>query len=114
MAETTQRAMIPQDLTRIRFISDPQVSPDGQRVAFVVTTLSEEQDEYLANIWLVDTAGGAPRRFTTGPGRDTTPRWSPEGARLAFVSVWGMHLILWLNQITIFANLELISELDYV
>ncbi len=86
MAETTQRAMIPQDLTRIRFISDPQVSPDGQRVAFVVTTLSEEQDEYLANIWLVDTAGGAPRRFTTGPGRDTTPRWSPEGTRLAFVS----------------------------
>jgi dipeptidyl aminopeptidase/acylaminoacyl peptidase len=78
--------MTPQDLTRIRSVSDPQMSPDGQRVAFVVTTLSEERDEYLANIWVVDTAGGEPRRFTTGSGRDTTPRWSPDGMRLAFVA----------------------------
>ncbi len=81
-----QRGMTPQDLTRIRFVSDPQISPDGRRVAFVVTTLSEERDEYLANIWVVDTAGGAPRRFTSGPKRDTAPRWSPDGHRLAFLS----------------------------
>ena len=86
MTETTRRAMTPQDLTRIRFVSDPQLSPDGQRVAFVVTTLSAERDEYLANIWVVDTAGGPLRRFTTGPGRDTTPRWSPDGTRLAFIA----------------------------
>jgi Tol biopolymer transport system component len=86
MTATTRRAMTPQDLTRIRFVSDPQLSPDGQRVAFVVTMLSAERDEYLANIWVVDTAGGPPRRFTTGPGRDTTPRWSPDGARLAFIA----------------------------
>jgi dipeptidyl aminopeptidase/acylaminoacyl peptidase len=78
--------MTPQDITRIRFISDPQLSPDGRRVAFVVTMLSEDQDEYLSNIWVVDTAGGEPRRFTTGPKRDTAPRWSPDGSRLAFVS----------------------------
>ena len=86
MANTTQRAMTPHDLTRIRFVSDPQLSPDGQRVAFVVTMLSAERDEYLSNIWVVDTAGGTPRRFTTGPGRDTAPRWSPDGARLAFIA----------------------------
>jgi dipeptidyl aminopeptidase/acylaminoacyl peptidase len=78
--------MAPQDLTRIRFLSDPQISPDGRTVAFVVTVLSQEKDEYLSNIWLVDTAGGEPRRFTTGPRRDTAPRWSPDGSRLAFVS----------------------------
>jgi dipeptidyl aminopeptidase/acylaminoacyl peptidase len=78
--------MTPHDLTRIRFVSDPQLSPDGQRVAFVVTTLSAERDEYLSNIWVVDTAGGAPRRFTTGPKRDTAPRWSPDGTRLAFIA----------------------------
>jgi dipeptidyl aminopeptidase/acylaminoacyl peptidase len=55
-------------------------------VAFVVTMLCEDQDEYLSNIWVIDTAGGAPRRFTTGPKRDTAPRWSPDGSRLAFVS----------------------------
>jgi dipeptidyl aminopeptidase/acylaminoacyl peptidase len=80
------RPMTPHDLTRVRFVSDPQISPDGTTVAFVVTTLSEELDEYLSAIWLVDVAGGEPRRFTTGPRRDTTPRWSPDGARLAFVS----------------------------
>jgi dipeptidyl aminopeptidase/acylaminoacyl peptidase len=86
MTVPSRRAMTPQDITRIRFISDPQLSPDGRRVAFVVTTLSEDQDEYLSNIWVVDTAGGEPRRFTTGPKRDTAPRWSPDGSQLAFVS----------------------------
>jgi dipeptidyl aminopeptidase/acylaminoacyl peptidase len=78
--------MVPADLTRIRFVSDAQVSPDGRTIAFVVTTLSEERDEYLSHIWLVDAAGGEPRRFTAGPRRDTAPRWSPDGTRLAFVS----------------------------
>ena len=86
MGETSPRAMTPQDLTRIRTASDPQIAPDGQRVAFVVTTLSAERDEYLSNIWLVGVDGGEPRRFTTGPGRDARPRWSPDGTRLAFVS----------------------------
>ena len=81
------RPMRPDDILKIRFVSDPRISPDGRRVAFVLTTLSQERDEYLSNIWMVETTGGAaPRRFTTGPGRDTSPRWSPDGARLAFVS----------------------------
>jgi dipeptidyl aminopeptidase/acylaminoacyl peptidase len=78
--------MIPEDLTRILFVADPQLSPDGRRVAFVVTTLSEDRDEYLANIWIVDVDGGTPRRFTAGPRRDIEPRWSPDGTRLAFLS----------------------------
>src|SRR5215510_12863929 len=86
MTVPSRRAMTPQDITRIRFVSDPQLSPDGRLVAFVVTTLSEDRDEYLSNIWVVDTAGGEPRRFTTGRKRDTAPRWSPDGSRLAFVS----------------------------
>ena len=47
---SANRGMIPEDLTRILFVTDPQISPDGRRVAFVVTSLSEERDEYLANI----------------------------------------------------------------
>ncbi|MGH7397607.1 MAG: S9 family peptidase [Candidatus Rokuibacteriota bacterium] len=85
-AMPSPRAMVPHDLTRIRYVGDPQIAPDGRTVAFVVTTLSEERDEYLSSIWVVSTAGGEPRRFTTGPRRDTTPRWSPDGSRLAFIS----------------------------
>src|SRR2546426_8113920 len=83
---TGRRGMVPADLTRVQFVTDPQLSLDGRRIAFVVTALSEERDEYLANIWVVDVAGGAPRRFTTGPRRDVEPRWSPDGTRLALLS----------------------------
>ena len=82
----TRRPVVPADLTRIRGVSEAQISPDGRRVAFVVTTASEDDDAYRSSIWVVETAGGEPRRFTTGPRRDTAPRWSPDGTRLAFVS----------------------------
>ena len=81
-----RRGMVPQDLMRIAFVTDAQISPDGRRIAFVVTSLSEERDEYLSNIWIVDAAGGEPRCFTAGPRRDVEPRWSPDGRRLAFLS----------------------------
>jgi dipeptidyl aminopeptidase/acylaminoacyl peptidase len=66
----TPRAMAPQDLTRIRFVSDPQIAPDGRTVAFVVTTLSEEKDEYLSQH-----LGGEHGRQACfdRPRQDTTP-----------------------------------------
>jgi dipeptidyl aminopeptidase/acylaminoacyl peptidase len=81
-----RRAVVPEDLLRLRFVSDPQISPDGRRIAFVVTTLSKDRDEYTSNVWIVETDGGTPRRFTSGHKRDTAPRWAPDGTRLAFVS----------------------------
>ena len=58
MTEPARRPMVPEDPPPHRFVSDPQISPDGRRIAFVVTTLSEARDEYLSTIWVVDVDGG--------------------------------------------------------
>ena len=61
---------------------DPSLSPDGSRVAFVVTTIDSDEDRYVRRIWLGGVDGVTP--FTTGEA-DASPRWSPDGTRLAFV-----------------------------
>jgi dipeptidyl aminopeptidase/acylaminoacyl peptidase len=70
--------MTPEDLARLHIPSDPRLSPDGSRVAFVVSTPNLEDDRYDRSIWI----DNAP--FTSGPG-DGSPRWSPDGSRLAFL-----------------------------
>ncbi len=74
--------MRPEDLGQYRNVSDPQLHPDGTRIAFVVSRMDLGEDHYEQEIWLWD--GTAPRRFTAGPG-DARPRWSPDGSRLAFL-----------------------------
>ena len=83
------RAMTPDDLYAIHWVGEPEVSPAGDRVAFVVTRLDRETDGYKSAIWVVDTAGGEPTQFTAGAKRDGSPRWSPDGSQLAFLSERG-------------------------
>jgi len=72
------------DLFRFTWVADPQISPDGRRVAFVRVTVNEKKDKYDTAIWAVDAEGGrAARPLTSGP-QDLSPRWSPDGRRLAF------------------------------
>jgi dipeptidyl aminopeptidase/acylaminoacyl peptidase len=82
----SKRPITPDDLFNINIVSDPRLSPDGKTVAYVVTRLNKEADEYRAAIWLAPVDGGAPVRLTSGAARDTNPRWSPDGTTLAFVS----------------------------
>ena len=76
--------MLETDLLRLTWLADPQISPDGRRIAFVRVTVDTTADGYLTNLWIADTAGGTPRALTFG-GRDGQPRWSPDGTSLAFV-----------------------------
>jgi dipeptidyl aminopeptidase/acylaminoacyl peptidase len=76
-----------EDFARIVYVSDPNISPDGEKVAYVVTTVSLEGRSYSSNLWLAGTLSDAnPRRLTASSGKDTAPKWSPSGERLAFLS----------------------------
>jgi len=85
-APSTGRPLTADDLFAIQLVSDPRPSPDGSQVAYVVTRLDKEADEYRSAIWLVSTAGGDPVQLTGGTARDSTPRWSPDGSQIAFLS----------------------------
>lgn len=84
-AQTTRRMTI-DDVIALRSVTDAQISPDGQWVAYVVTHADMEQDASDADIYLVSTKGGEPIRLTTHRKSDTSPRWSPDGRHIAFIS----------------------------
>ncbi len=85
--DTAQKRYVqPDDIDRIHLLNDPQVSPDGRRVAYTVTTPSIADNRYRAAIWLIDVDGTHQRRLTSGQHRDGSPRWSPDGTAIAFTS----------------------------
>ena len=85
-ASAQKRNITEKDLFSFVWIADPQISPDGSRVAFVRVTVNEKKDGYSTAIWSVNTAGGDPHQLTSGT-RDSSPRWSPDGKYLVFVRV---------------------------
>lgn len=74
------------DVIALKTVSDPQVSPDGRTVAYVVESLNAERDAYQTDVWLVGAAGGEARVLASSPVGDDAPRWSPDGRLLAFLS----------------------------
>ncbi|MGZ4389521.1 MAG: S9 family peptidase, partial [Gaiellaceae bacterium] len=77
----------PEDVYALTGVGDPRISPDGTRVAYVVTAIDREANRSRSAIWVAPLDGSEdPRRFTAGERRDGSPRWSPDGHWLAFVS----------------------------
>lgn len=82
-----KRRFRPDDAFRLRTATDPQLSADGRRVAFVLVEADEEADRLCSSIWVAAVDATTPaRRFSEGPA-DRSPQWSPDGRWLAYISV---------------------------
>ncbi len=85
------------DVTKLRFVAEPALHPDGRRVVYSVAHSDEDENTYRAHLWLVAADGtGKPRQFTHGSGRDGGPVWSPDGQWLAFTRTRSGHREVWL------------------
>lgn len=83
------------DLFAMKRISDPQISPDGRTMAYVVATVDMAKNATVSTIWLAPADGGAPRQLTAGPKHDRHPRFSPDGRRILFESDRSGETQLW-------------------
>lgn len=77
-------------------VTAPRWSPDGKRIAYVVTKADLERSAYDSDVWVIDADGKHDRQLTRARGADFRPRWSPDGKRLAFVSDRDGKNALWL------------------
>ena len=74
------------DVFELEYATDPRISPDGGQVVYVRQFADVMTDRNYANLWIVGSDGSGHRPLTTGQFQDNTPRWSPDGTRIAFMS----------------------------
>ena len=85
-ATAARRAIRPDDVYRLKNVGDPQLSPDGAWVAYTVTTADSAKDKTDTDVWMASWDGTQAVRLTWTPEGESSPRWSPDGRWLAFIS----------------------------
>lgn len=86
IADADDRRFRDADVFDLEYALDPQVSPDGSQVAYVRQTMDVMTDRALQNVWIVDANGANHRPLLSGAASFSSPRWSPSGDRLLYIS----------------------------
>ncbi len=98
-APTAPDLFQPLDVFQLEWAADPQVSPDGRQIVFVRSGYDIMKDRTRSDLWIMDADGGDLRALKVGTGDVTygSPRWSPDGSKLVYVSNQGGSSQLWLR-----------------
>jgi dipeptidyl aminopeptidase/acylaminoacyl peptidase len=93
LAAAQNRTYTIEDLLKVRRVGDPQVSPDGKRVAFTVGDVNFDANRIVNQIYVLPIEGGSMKQLTTGDRSSSAPRWSPDGKKIAYTTggqIWVM------------------------
>jgi dipeptidyl aminopeptidase/acylaminoacyl peptidase len=95
-----KRAITFEDFINFGRVTDPQISPDGKIIAFVVTCQLKEENKSTSNIYLVPVSGGEIHQLTNAKGQNNNPRWMPDAKIIAFISTRDGESQIWTIPVT--------------
>ena len=85
-AQNSHKLLVKETFMDMESIRSPNISPDGNHILFTRGWVDKINDRSRSNLWIVDTAGTRVRELTHGDWRDSSPVWSPDGQKIAFLS----------------------------
>jgi dipeptidyl aminopeptidase/acylaminoacyl peptidase len=86
LAAAQNRSYTVEDLLKVRRVGDPQISPDGKHVAFTVGDVNFDANRIVTQIYVVSLEGGGMKQLTNADRSSTSPRWSPDGKKIAYTT----------------------------
>jgi dipeptidyl aminopeptidase/acylaminoacyl peptidase len=85
-AQSVKRTLRPGDIYRLQTLGDPQISPDGEWVAYTISTIDSAKDRRNTDIWMISWDGKQTVQLTSSPEGESSPKWSPDGKYISFTA----------------------------
>lgn len=100
------------DVFELEWVEDPQISPDGEKIVYIRRSMDKMKDRRISRLWIMDADGSNHRKVTDRDINESSPRWSPDGSRIAFTSSSDEHgneiYMYWVES----GSLSRITQLD--